>query len=430
MWRALFGGPARREASRPAVCPKWGDRFPCTGPCCDPAAAGADGMQLITIGNVSYWDKVTPLGLRCFVCHPENDEIDPENGLRPSQLRRVHACPYVANDRGYQAYLKLALELATEARRKDERSASPAGGPIESERKPRSTYAAEMHPPHNATQEVEDMKLREAGMGVALAMAMSSAPAADAMEPRAQVKAQVPTVVAAAKIDHEPNPVWPDNGIAQRELGDGEDSPDSLFVEYVGDKWIAWALIATKDGPTKAINFFTGEIIDVTVKMQLAYTGSFTDSRGVTHTTARHRGFHYKDPRPGGVLGDIRFAHRNVDRPENIRSGPIWFDTYQRMSDDDTRVIWSKVPFYESNDFGRRGWDTLFGTALDLNDGTMLVSAGKYVFRLRQDDLTPVGSAPALHIVDESELLRVLDEAKGRVVEDGDTWLTEKLNLK
>ncbi|WP_139206638.1 hypothetical protein [Luteibacter sp. UNCMF331Sha3.1] len=384
-------------------------------------------MQRVSFANVSYWDRVPVPHVRCFVCHPENDDFDPEEGCRPSQLRRVHSCPYVENDRGYEAYLRHALELATKARREDERNAPPGGYLVEPECHPRATCATELHRSRNATPEDEDMKLREAGMAAAMAVSVSSAWAVDVVEPRAPVSAA--TVVSPAKVDDEPNPVWPDNGIAQRELGD-DGWLESLFVEHVDGKWIAWAIMVPPHAQAKAINFFTGEVIDVTVKMQLTYTGSFIDANGVKHEETLHSGFHYKDPRPGGILGNIRFAHRSVDRPENMSFGPIWFDTYQRMSDDDASVIWSKVPLYESNNFGRKGWDTLFGTALDLNDGTMLVSAGKYIFRLHQDDFTPVGSAPALHIVDESELLRALDEAKGQAIEDGDAWLTDKLKLK
>lgn len=380
----------------------------------------------------SPWAKERPAFVRCYVCHPENDEIDPEDGLRPSQLRPIHKCTYV--DPGQEQYLRATAEQLREKKDEDVHEWPEPGYDFATglRRKPASSSMHETdnaaREPTHAEQEDDDMKLTKAALAVAIAVTASSSLAEDIAESRAPTS---PTVLASrSKSEGEPNPVWPDNGVAQRELGDGEDSPESLFVEHVGDKWFAWALIATKDGPTKAVDFFTGEIVEVTAETQLGDTGSFTDAKGIKHEETTHSGFHYKDPRPGGVLGDIRFADRSVDRPETFRSGPIWFDTYQRMADDDATVIWSKVPFYECNDSGQKHWDTLFGTALDLNDGTMLVSAGKYIFRLRQDDFSPVGRAPALHIVDEAELLRVLDEAKGKDIEDGDAWLTEKLNLK
>lgn len=366
-------------------------------------------MQLITIGNVSYWDKVTPPGVRCLICHPENDEIDPEDGLRPSQLRRVHACPYVANDRGYEAYLKLELELATEARRKEKRNAPSAAATI---------------PPEVPTED-DAMKLRNVTMAAALGIGSSiAAPTIAAEAKQAVAKTEAPR-------KHVAEPVWPDNGIAQREVGDGTNWLEDLFVEHVDGKWIAWAVMRPPNGETKgkALNFFTGEVLEVTGDFDGQYVESFIDAKGIEHRDTSDLVFHFKDPRPGGGLGEIDFSAPYLE----ISRGSIPsidLRTYRREAKGNGTVIWSKVPMYRCARCPDDDWDAFFSTALDLRDGTMLVSGGKYVFRLRMDDFSPVGKAPALHIFEEVDVQRAIDDAKARQVDDvfGDVLKTLHLD--
>ena len=63
-------------------------------------------------------------------------------------------------------------------------------------------------------------------------------------------------------------------------------------------------------------------------------------------------------------------------------------------------------------------------------DGTMLIVGGKYVFRVRADDLTPVGHAPNLHVRDEADVKRVIDKANRSCIRNAHVFLTEELHLQ
>jgi len=84
----------------------------------------------------------------------------------------------------------------------------------------------------------------------------------------------------------------------------------------------------------------------------------------------------------------------------------------------DGAIIWSKIPLYHCVACTDIAWWASLSTAIDLRDGTMLVSGGKYVFRLRADDFTPVGKAPALHVLDEADVKRAIADAEARKVDD------------
>jgi len=227
-------------------------------------------------------------------------------------------------------------------------------------------------------------------------------------------------------------PVWPDNGIAQREVGNGEEWPENFFVEHVEGKWTAWAVARPPHGETKgkALNFFTGEVLDVTGDFDAQYIGSFIDENGVEHHDTSDKTFYFKDGRPGGAAGEnIDFSSPELTIPRGDKH-PIWLETYQRKNHDHTKVIWSKVPMYRCASCSMDDWESFFSTAIELGDGTMLVSARKYVFRLRTDDFSPVGRADALHIFDESDVKRAIDGANARQVDDvfGDVLKTLHLD--
>ena len=52
-----------------------------------------------------------------------------------------------------------------------------------------------------------------------------------------------------------------------------------------------------------------------------------------------------------------------------------------------------------------------------------------WIFRLRKSDLTPVGEAPALRIVDEADMKAAIDAAEGQHIENGTTYLSRALKL-
>jgi len=240
---------------------------------------------------------------------------------------------------------------------------------------------------------------------------------------------QPPSHVARPSVEA---PVWPSNGVAERELGDGKESwPENMFVEHSKGRWIVWVLLSPVRGQARAMDFFSGEVQDVTVKEPGGYNDSFVDSNGVAHTSSDEIAFYYKDPRPGGAIGSVQVNVNSLRFDRAIPCRPR-LHVSQRMSDDGMTVTWRKVLLYgdpASSTCPARTWSSLIGTGLELRDGTMLITGGKYVFRLREDDLSPVGRAPHLHVVDEADVKRIIDKAEGSGIRDANTFLAEQLRL-
>jgi hypothetical protein len=228
-------------------------------------------------------------------------------------------------------------------------------------------------------------------------------------------------------------PIWPSTGVAERELvGDNDSWPENMFVEHSHGKWTIWVLASPAHGQTKAMDFFSGEVQNVTVQSPGDYTDAFIDAHGVTHERAIRPAFPFKDPRPGGAMGNN--VHVNVSLIEfdsSVGCG-LSLDVSERLSGDFDSSVWRKVILYpepRSSQYPRGNWESMIGTGLDLLDGTMLMAAGNYVFRVSVDDLAPVGSAPHLHVLEEADVRRVVDQAKGRKIEDCSAYLTEQLGL-
>ncbi|SEW13456.1 hypothetical protein [Luteibacter sp. 329MFSha] len=363
----------------------------------------------------SPWAKERPAFVRCYVCHPENDEIDPEDGLRPSQLRPIHKCTYV--DPGQEQYLRATAEQLREKKDEDVHEWPEPGYDFGTglRRKPMSRTRPDLRtPPHEEPIEDDAMKRRKMAMAAALA-AGAAMPA-----PSMHVETKQPANEAVASKKTVAEPVWPNNGIAQREVGNGEEWAENFIVEHVDGKWTAWAVARPAYGETKgkALDFFTGEVLEVTGELGEQYIDSFVDAKGVEHKDTSDKYFYFKDGRPGGAAGkNIDFSSPTIE----VSRGPkqsVWLNTYQRRTEDHSRVIWSKVPMYRCASCPDDDWASLLSTAIELRDGTMLISAGKYVFRVRTDDLSPVGEAPALHIFEESEVQRAIDDAKALQVQD------------
>lgn len=229
-------------------------------------------------------------------------------------------------------------------------------------------------------------------------------------------------------------PRWPSNGIAERELGDDVDTwPENMFVELSEGRWTAWVLLSPVRGRAKALDFFSGEVQDVKVKNPGGYNDSFVDAKGGSHVSTDHLAFEYMDPRLGGGLGGIAFSSLSLPVIEASVCGPIYLQASEKISSDG-RVLWRKVPLYKTKPRSNRcpggAWASVINTAMDLRDGTLLVTGGKYVFHVRKVDMSPVGSAPNLHVMVEATVRQVIDRAKGRDIKDASDHLTEELGLR
>jgi hypothetical protein len=233
--------------------------------------------------------------------------------------------------------------------------------------------------------------------------------------------------------DHTLGPAWPNSGIAERELVGGDDAwPENMFVEHANGKWTVWVLASPAHGQTKALDFFSGRVENVTVQNPGDYADAFVDSHGIEHKGTFHPVFNFKGPKPGGAIGKVHVNVSSLKFDRDIACAPD-IEVSERLSDDFQSSIWRKAILYPdpyASNCPSVPWGSLIGTGLELRDGTMLVTAGNYVFRVSAEDLTPVGDAPNLHVVDEAGIKRVIESAKGKDIKDGNAYLTEKLGLR
>jgi hypothetical protein len=98
---------------------------------------------------------------------------------------------------------------------------------------------------------------------------------------------------------------------------------------------------------------------------------------------------------------------------------------------------WRKLLFYHeppSKHCPSGRWGFKAAGAMSLNDGTFLLTTQYYVFRLRFSDLSPMGSAPALYVLDadyvEKKLANALSGIDPATITDQNAFLTKALNLK
>ena len=264
------------------------------------------------------------------------------------------------------------------------------------------------------------------GRGAPPVSAPASAPAASSSSP-AQAK-----------------PLWPDNGIAQRRFDAGGNM--TMFVEDDHGVRRAWVVssfaerIDSEHGWAKALDFFSGKVIKV--KVDLIEDGhedrAFTDSEGRYH-------FYGADPRyrfSGTAWGlnlpglDLNGGTLNINST-TVNGCAVNLDGTAPKKNWVTGQMpaarWMKYPIYHV-DTGGRGCpsgflDSLIGGALDLGDGTFLASEGCFVFRLRKSDLSPVGAAPALRVVDDSTIRAAIAKLHGKTVDDPTGYLIKALNL-
>lgn len=352
-------------------------------------------------------------------------------GARPSSLITVHKLS--TPDPAHDQQLLRDVAIINERVQRELGPMPPGGLPVIPKRKPKTWRHDE--PPVSMNQERVDetMKLSHVAMAAALSVAtVGSLNAYGSGSDSDQTKTAASTHDTPSTQVHEPH--WPDNGIAERELGDGDNTyPENMFVEYSKGQWHAWVILTNLHGSAKALDFFSGNVVSAKVKNPGGYNDSFVDEHGITHKDVGDPVFDYKDPRPGGGLGGIDFSADWLRFEAKVACAPLYLNVSRRMASDDNVILWSKVPLYKTYEGSKSCpegvWNSLVNTALDLRDGTLLITGGKYIFRIRQSDMTPAGEAPHLRVVDEGDVKRVIEQAKGKDVKDASAYLTEQLDL-
>jgi hypothetical protein len=229
-------------------------------------------------------------------------------------------------------------------------------------------------------------------------------------------------------------PAWPDNGIAQRMLPGAY----NMFVEQDDhDQWHAWIMNGIgKDA--QAIDFFTGRQIHVEATLDDVngqQSRAFTDAHGAVHGPQSDR-FEFTQGGLGGLSGGIKFADELLSLHGttcNAAFTSVKGGVDEKNDPDGDHPKWTKISIYQDSAglhsclSGRL--DGSIKTVLDLEDGTFLATEGCWVFRLRKSDLSPVGSAPGLRVVDEANVQSAIDQAKGKSIQNASDYLAKALNL-
>lgn len=261
--------------------------------------------------------------------------------------------------------------------------------------------------------------------------------AARAAPPSASAYGMLDTAQPHAK------PAWPGNGIAQRRFPGG----NVMFVENDHGKLSAWVLstytrsmqIDKDHAHAEALNFFTGRVMKV--KVILTEDGhesqAFIDSEGRVHVYALDPGFRFSGTEMDIALPGIKFYGGRASLTGSIGDCDANLSATMPETDyvtgEKPAATWVKYPIYHESP-GAYGClsgdiDSLITSAVDLGDGTILADEGCFVFRLRKADLSPVGAAPALTVVDAGTLNAAIAKAKDQHVEDATGYLINALRL-
>jgi hypothetical protein len=258
------------------------------------------------------------------------------------------------------------------------------------------------------------------------------------------------SMAPASATQSMPRAIWPHTGVAQRQFSDAY----SMFVENDQGHWHAWVLSGGGlDRHTRALDFFTGNVIAATVDIDpetREQESSFADRSGNTHW-ANVEGFRFRESGvngkktglPDGLVDDgltapaIRsFMSAGYVDPLRLDATacPESFTGIVGGATPGQPPMWDKVPLYRMITAGGPScpggsFSSRINTTLDLGDGTFLTTMGCWVFRLRASDLSPVGAAPALRIVDAAAMRRAIAAARGKQLEDAAEYLRKALHL-
>jgi hypothetical protein len=242
------------------------------------------------------------------------------------------------------------------------------------------------------------------------------------------------SVVQADGDSSATKPAWPNNGVAQRQFANGS----TMFVENDHGQWRAWVLSGSAgSADVEALDFFTGQRMKV--KADVEDDGrqdrSFTDAKGKFHSTSG-RDFEFSGTSLPIDVQELSFDGNNLFLKSSASycSSNLVATTPSKDGGvgAEGASTWSKFTIYYTMGVPKcpNGmFDSKITSALDLNDGTFLAVEGCFVFRLRKSDLTPVGSAPALRVVDESAVREAVEQAKTKNVQDVTDYLVKVLKM-
>ncbi|MEO8003205.1 MAG: hypothetical protein ABI644_15155 [Arenimonas sp.] len=264
-------------------------------------------------------------------------------------------------------------------------------------------------------------------------------------------------------------PVWPNNGIAQREFYGNQ-----MFVEQTKTDMRAWIISEYARWPEwnkKDIKKKKGEVLDFfSGKTDIVYPGYTDDGHSLSEFKTLKGVPHYSGDIPRPIKDDyyplydfinvgLRNNLENLDFDSGVKSpfrsqglqstcplrlsavlglpiGMMRNDDFNDPNDQRKKAVWRKVVLYHeppSQGCPSGRWESDIITALSLGDGTFLAVTHRYVYRLTFSDLSPVGSAPALNVLDVEFIEEALEKAligiDPKAVVDQQDFLTKALKL-
>ena len=231
---------------------------------------------------------------------------------------------------------------------------------------------------------------------------------------------------------------WPATAIAERDI-----AAVAVVIDDHAKPWKLWLMSSSAEGRVNALEFFSGERV-TTVRAELsqdsagermAYT--FTDRSGRRYVSLRatpsavdgaqplaYAGWEDQEGKGHDVvLGGTLFERRAVAAPGDVLktvNTPV--DTRplfggQPACEAAAYVARTQAPLRQDSEPGFKPltkiiadydaqkdcWATRPIHAVNLEDNTFLIATASRVFRISSKDLSPVGTAPSIRIVDIEE---------------------------
>ena len=279
----------------------------------------------------------------------------------------------------------------------------------------------------------------------ALKTGLGSQPPSGTNAPALVEQAQPVSARTGSTPDTHPNSAaptnrWPDNGVAQRDF-----RVAAIYPDDKSNPRKLW-MFSIVDGKPRAMEFFTGEQV-ADVQMQnprpsdscLSYASfTFTDTEGHKYLNARAFPSCVDPDEPNSYAGTSKgkegeIGHdvwlgghlfNNVESRDHgvytTKTIPIDSGLYFKSEPTCEGVVYvarTQASTYRDSeedfiprtrilaDYSRKKhcWNTRPVHSANLQDNTLFLATEDRAFRISSDDLTPVGSAPSLRMIDVKE---------------------------
>lgn len=234
---------------------------------------------------------------------------------------------------------------------------------------------------------------------------------------------------------------WPETAETARAFGGG-----NMFIERDEGTVRAWVMPSADHDAGQALEFFSGELQKVASRQadDSRRVQGFVDENGRSHVAAAES-YVYDATDPTANDGARYFGGRGYfidffqDTLYAQSSGgtcdlelqPIRIQHQLDPDRPSKSAIYDKILMYldePSAECPNGRWMSEPRAALDLGDGTMLLTMPSQVVRVRMSDLLPLASAPRFKVIDAEKIKAVVEDIKARGdIADPNEYLSRKL---